>query len=362
MELDVARAGAQPDRASGWYDFPTVDFKFQNSGTVTAFVRNFDILVEAVSLDTTPALAFTLDCAKGTMIVKAENSGWGPAKGCTISLKGNVIDLLIGPEKRKWSGTIPSGATVDVFTLTKQDVDVSRIRDLKRAARGPISWNSAREEYDFPVATLSPRNNLIVPTTIDWSGSDNTGERVGKKKCNAFHLYGWVVVSERGFELEMAPPISACMAPSSHTYIAFLDPDSGPGIKSYPISRAIPAGGVERFHIMLGASKSCMATVRFKFLVNKMDEVASDVFDVHIWSPIGSPWQYEYSDGDFLAREERERRAVDTWHFRSLWYAVASLPDKGAPGAAEELRARLVETMREEASLYPLKKGASSGR
>src|SRR4051794_14441401 len=35
--------------------------------------------------------------------------------------------------------------------------------------------------------------------------------------------------------------------------------------KVYAISREIPTGGVERFHIIVGASRSCSLKVRFKF-------------------------------------------------------------------------------------------------
>jgi Tfp pilus assembly protein PilF len=83
---------------------------------------------------------------------------------------------------------------------------------------------------------------------------------------------------------------------SDTTYGVIIDPSKGSYEQKYPISRAIPPGDVERFHIMVGASMSCYLQIRFKFFIDEATVIESGIFDIHIWNPRKSGWHHEYTD------------------------------------------------------------------
>ena len=78
--------------------------------------------------------------------------------------------------------------------------------------------------------------------------------------------------------------------------LAIIDPSVGPYEKKYPISRKIAPGDVERFHIMVGSSMSCHLQVRFKFFIDRISVIESEIFNMSIWNPRNAQWQYKYID------------------------------------------------------------------
>jgi hypothetical protein len=91
----------------------------------------------------------------------------------------------------------------------------------------------------------------------------------------------------------------------------------------------IPAGGVERFHILVGASKSCNLRLRFKFSIDKNQVVASDEFTIRIWNPRNSGLENMYMDGQELSRRETERKGKkeltepESWQLDDLDYDLS---------------------------------------
>jgi hypothetical protein len=59
---------------------------------------------------------------------------------------------------------------------------------------------------------------------------------------------------------------------------------------------------VERFHVVVGATRSSTLTVRFKFYVDKEDVIGSRTFDLSIARPRG--YRHGFKDGDEFRRED----------------------------------------------------------
>jgi len=130
---------------------------------------------------------------------------------------------------------------------------------------------------------------------ITWRCSDaNLTQYKGKKQLSL------VFEKERD---EIPPGTFHGSAFSDATYISIMDPSIGPHEKIYPISRKIPPGDVERFHVMIGSPMSCRFLIRFKFHIDQSKVIESEMFFINIWNPIGSHWDNKYKDGEELHRE-----------------------------------------------------------
>ncbi len=79
------------------------------------------------------------------------------------------------------------------------------------------------------------------------------------------------------------------------------------------MSRQIPPGDIERFHIMVGSSMSCHILIQFKIFVDKAKIIESEIFKVDIWNPRNSGWHYGYKDGEELRRDiEKEQNLINS--------------------------------------------------
>ena len=63
------------------------------------------------------------------------------------------------------------------------------------------------------------------------------------------------------------------------------------------MSRMIPSCDVDRFHIMIGATKSAKIDLEFNFKVDK-NYITSDKFEINIFNPINNRLWAKYIDGD----------------------------------------------------------------
>jgi len=100
---------------------------------------------------------------------------------------------------------------------------------------------------------------------------------------------------------------------SELTYSTIINPLEGSHEQSYRMSRQIPPGDIERFHIMIGAAKSCHLLIQFKVYVNKSTIIESEVFDLNIWNPRNSGWHYGYKDGEELKRDlEKQQNLINS--------------------------------------------------
>ena len=110
---------------------------------------------------------------------------------------------------------------------------------------------------------------------IKYAFTDETGEKHENDKTISFGGYGsWIALARTAFVEFVEPPPSPAPAYSDTTYISLIDPNIGPHKRLYSMSRKIVPGDIERFHIMVGAPKSCRLRLKFKFFVDK-DSVES---------------------------------------------------------------------------------------
>lgn len=111
------------------YNFPTIDFKFQNTGNATAFLKQFIIEVTKMEIDKTPVLEFGVRVIDGAVHITASNQGWGSSE-CQLQLREPTLERLY-PSHLQKEITLKSGDTQDIFHLTLDMADTHQL-DLVR--------------------------------------------------------------------------------------------------------------------------------------------------------------------------------------------------------------------------------------
>jgi tetratricopeptide (TPR) repeat protein len=352
------------------YHFPTIDFKFQNTGTAAAFLWKFVIEVLHTEIDTTPVLDFDMEVKNGGLYILASNHGWGTAYDCHIRVAENILSQLYADSMLQYMGVIQSGERKAIVWLETMDADQTkfgvisrdllatkkytgeheeRLDDLERETPPSFEWwdrpkdrlgrptppprwdprlgdnSSVRPRFhhtDFleiseDLANHRPssrrftekiRGIKLTPVNITWNCRDDKDIRHSDTMTIAYNLgHGY----EEFFLTEEGfysfyHPFAGIMD-SDVTYSTILDPSKGSHERAYPISRKVSSGDVERFHIMVGAPMSCHLAIRFKFFIDQATIVESEVFDVKIWNPRNSQWHSNYKDGEALSRILYER-------------------------------------------------------
>lgn len=133
---------------------------------------------------------------------------------------------------------------------------------------------------------------VINHPQLTWESSDERNTQLGGNEV----IGGFLYMSSVGFFYEAAIFCGAAMDPGP-TFCSIIDPALGPHVSTYAISRMIPPGEAERFHIVVGATRSCRLRVRFKFAVDKSKVIESDIFNIEIWNPRQSSYELDYIDG-----------------------------------------------------------------
>jgi hypothetical protein len=242
----------------------------------------------------------------------------------------------------RYGGTVRSGETVLAFRLAK----ALAIPERWESAQG--SWLAAPEfeESSEPPYQAGRRRWFdedsrqglrLDQGQVRWDCKDEGkgNKHEGDSVVNFGGAYTHVVLTPSGFAEVQEDPPCASMAHSDVTYITMLDPLQGEHERTYPISRKIAPGDVERFHIMIGARVSCRLLVKFKFFIDKTSLIESEEFEIQIWNPRNSRKEYDYKDGSELQREvdnlQQRARAgrLDPWESRNaadLQHEVAEYP------------------------------------
>ncbi len=305
------------------YRFPSIDFKFQNTGDTAAYLWQFKISILSVEVDPTPVFDFhdfKVDVEDNALQITATNNGWGTAYDCCFKLNEPTLNLLFSDSDRQYKATINSGENRNIFHLSYEHIDPNNIKLIKKEFRDIIY---------FP---LNPKTQLPSQETIygielrnlkcQWRCRDGRGFIYE----NEAQIWDWLsdfVLTKDGF-CKIRSPKSGAGFPSEVTYSTIIDPTKGPYEQAYPISRKIAARDIERFHILIGSPISCHLLVKFKFLVDKTQVVESEVFDVKVWNPRGSAWHYVYKDGLELHRDiekqqtQASNRSLGTWEIEQL--------------------------------------------
>jgi hypothetical protein len=182
-----------------------------------------------------------------------------------------------------------------------------------------LSSHAAQHEpRNGSLARRSPRFDLDVPEgaqmglgKVLWRCKDENGDnRQGESQVHSERWDSHVEVTPNGFANVPDPPCPMAPARSEITYITLLNPLQGTHEREYPISRRIPSGDVERFHIMIGATMSCRLRVRFRFFIDRTSIVESEEFDLQLWNPQNSGMAHRYKDGSEL---QRDLGALHSW-------------------------------------------------
>lgn len=286
------------------YKFPTIDFKFQNTGNATAFMWKFGIKVLEANIDLTPIIGFETTVNAGRFQITADNHGWGNAKSLQIEIEEPSFNQIFPASTLRFSeGSIDSGQSLEVVSLNPEAMDAKQFEIV----RTKLTETAKNDEYYNRYSLMDTDSISINSFQAKWECQDEIGKtysdtvdvRVGNFQSTYF-------LTAKGFRYEFHS-VQACMAESDVTYITILDPLNGLSEVSYPISRKIPVGDIERFHIMVGTEMSCHLKLQFSFYIDKDHSIDSDIFDVNIWNPRNSRWRWDYEDGAELIRKSTQQ-------------------------------------------------------
>jgi hypothetical protein len=277
------------------YHFPTIDFKFRNAGNATAFLWQFTIKILEIRTDLTPNLEFIGAVeTDNSLKISAKNNGWDTIYDFQIEVSDMVLDSLFPSSFFKYQiESLDSGETKLICCLTRKAVDFNKFINIVRKLR------------DKNKDGLYPK----LQAKANWSCKDRNGILYKGQMSIKFGYERDIYVTPLGFVNGKTEDISYTFHSSEYskvTYITMIDPALAINEKSYPISRKIPPGDVERFHIMIGAPISCYLRIKFIFSIDENKTVGSDEFVIRIWNPPNSNWSFNYQDGDELQRNLKD--------------------------------------------------------
>ncbi len=292
------------------YLFPTIAFKFQNTGTATAFLWQFAVCVLYAEIDPTPVLDFEADIKDNALRIEAANNGWGAAYDCLLQIDEASLNQLLAPSEKEYKGVVPSGEKQTVYYLTKDSFDTSQFKEIEKKFR-PLTHVSLVER----LRGIKPVSGIkLEDLFVTWSHRDEKG----KKNSGKQEIYNWTgnifTITQNGFQA-LQQPHHGGGAQSDVTFSVILASLEAPYEQLYSVARQVPSGGIEHFHIMIGAAKSCHLRIRFKFFFDNASieddkVIESREFDVELWNPRNSEWHYYYKDGEELKRELDEMQAI----------------------------------------------------
>jgi len=309
--------------------FPEIDFKFKNSGRSAAVLWQFAVCVTAAEVIQTPDLTFSylvdddlykprLDHHSSLSIV-ARNCGWGPANDCSVVCSDPVIGELFPEKKTRIAGDIGTGESL-MLRLGPEDIDQTQFRILhstlrEKTQRNVVEQRNERQgawylskadgyhRYYEEFMEIGDNSIAVIPLKrlmVSWSCGDVLGRACSGSDAVFQPDYGELYVSLEGF-IFVKEQLVAKYLQSDIKYCVILDPEKGPQERVYPISRTIPASEAERFHIIVGATKSCRLNLKFKFWMDKQHVVESKNFDIEIWRPLNAHVPYE--DGEEITEK-----------------------------------------------------------
>lgn len=322
--------------------FPIIDFKFQNTGSATAFLWKFTVKILDIEIDRTPVLRhfigltplnvdsrksrnkirFVDDSCEAKLTVTTRNDGWGCALGCEVQVSELPLKPLFTESARTFRGNIESEQSLITISLDPSTLNQEYFTNALQKHYEERANTSLRAIYDLndiPEGCLPLRTPKVRSTFQDIHGISHedvqhastaslSGDCVGGLYLNR-SSFKWI--NYRNFGLSC----DSILLPSAVYYVS-LNPEMQVSQHSYSISHKIPSGDVERFHIMIGSSKSCKAALRFEFSVDSESAIISDEFHVKISNPMNSNFDNKYNkyrDGDeLLTLNERLKSKLKT--------------------------------------------------
>lgn len=300
------------------YKFPTIDCKFQNTGNATAFLWQFAVNVIQAEIDFTPIPDFSYFLKNNALEIEVTNNGWGAMRDFQITIDQPIINRLFSESVRQDQGTIDSGKSQTVFRLSKENAETKNFEAISKEfdrldilpPEGTLIFDRKTGELTISQFHKFGKKSFygikLKPLRINWNCKNkNNIKHAGE---NTIRLDD-IILTQAGFNqfYTTAKQISADGFYGSFfsdvTYSTIIDPNKGYHKRIYPISRTIPSGDVERFHIMVCSPMSCHLRLQFEFFVDGAKVVKSKVFDINIWNPVNAEWHKAYKDGVELSRQ-----------------------------------------------------------
>jgi hypothetical protein len=358
--------------------FPTIDFKFLNGGRGKALLWRFAISVTAVEVDPTPELEFSFRVPQGqywsddgtgfkergdfSLVLLCSNNGWGPARELEGTLEHPILNQLLSDSARRFGeACLSSGEHKEILVLEPGLIKDSKVEEVYRRERELAFAKLQRTLPEFLDMNrhMTKKNGYEAGSLEKYyeeyktERSEHFEKEWGKDSWKIpleFPKFAWrcldahgvaysdlsdtqepygihrsyLYLTPRGFEGQ-THFMQLCALGSDTTYCVIIDPDRGNHQREYRISRAIPPNDVERFHILIGASKSCNLTVKFTFSLDHDTEIHSQPFVLKIRNPRGSDYHYKYKDGDELRRDAKAAETPDRAEAVSLRRSLEDL-------------------------------------
>jgi len=279
------------------YNFPTIDFKFQNTGNATAFLWQFTIRVLEAKIDPTPVLDFKIDVVDNALKVLASNKGWGTAYDLQIKIDESVINSIFPDSVRQNNNEIDENTyEKEVLRLIPEEMIQTHLKEMSKNFVELDSNKTIRFHF------LKPRQGIKIDTVkIIWSCKDKNN--IIHNGQEEIECYGNIALTSDGFIALVKRREFKSEMLSDITYITIIDPVNCSQEIHYPISRKIPSGDIERFHIMIGATKSCHLRLQFLFYVDREKFIESENFEINVWNPKNTRWHRRYQNGSELYRQ-----------------------------------------------------------
>jgi hypothetical protein len=284
---------------SNKHNFPVIDFRFQNTSSSKRYLYKFGISIDEIQIDKTPKLVFDNKIegfeksipgrlyrdivTTGALSISVKNVGWGTAENLRVRIKEKNVEKYYEGKDLIFNGSIESGKTENIISLSFID-NLLEIEDGFELENIDI-FTEYTDEYG---------NNIVIKTTT-----------------NVKKNYSKVSLTNKGFEkIYEDDGILFSFGGSSETmHIVMINPDDTTTTKIYPISYIIEPLGIERFQILIGATKSCFLKLRFTFEYDTGEIVESSPFLLKILNPIGSELNWHYGNGDlYLLKHTHEKK------------------------------------------------------
>jgi hypothetical protein len=344
-----------------------IDFKFINRGDAAAVLHQFTIRILDFQLDTTPLLEYSYfpegdSSAEGdespsgefyygtTLKLKISNFGWGSALGFNAALTYPLLADLFPQAALSIdfaeieSGSIPTftlpatGAdravmdrlcerraallTKAVTALTEVNKKILRDPDFKILLSFHEQWHIREFFSDYRDMDDDPRQqwhrdyvagldsdylpirlNMHVEYT-DQNGRQNSEDTVALTDFDRSMTEGVLWVGPSGFRYEVHH-VDFMLMPGRDAYAVILDPQNADE-REYRVSRSIPPGDADRFHVVLASRMSGDFTLRLSFHINGTQVVQSDPLKISLNRPRNARLPQGLSDGtSFELRDGR---------------------------------------------------------
>lgn len=301
----------------GKYPFPAFDFIFQNSGSGTAVIWKFCVHILESEIDDRPELKFGARVEAGELRLSLRDDGWGPGREIEVQFGEQRLNQLFPVDRRRFLGSVAGGDDRNILTVSVLPRDVDVIRETAAKLEPPAKrgldrsplYDAYFERRELPQDTIEISNDagqslyepeigsrewLMGSLVAQWKSID--GKFAGQSYVS--HPYTRIGLTPSGF-VQTRPDYPCGAALHSDTiYAAIIEPSLGRHVREYAISRSVAPGEVDRFHVMLGATKSAFLKARVDFYVDDAVVTAENTFELRIWNPRNRAFHEDFRDGE----------------------------------------------------------------